>query len=367
MKRFAIPYWLPRLVALVPVSVRGAGRLSDDVDPDRQGTVRLPPGYQIPMGQDRNSGDGKMSPERSSSCTDREGLDPAHPDASGGRAMALFGPDGVLMVDTENRQVADKTLAAIRSFTDAPIKILVNTHIHQRSHGRQCVLRETGRADLRAGESSERDAAATAAAPRQRPAPVAGGPTLAAHARWRPISYNPATRRAAGGDLQHERRDGGLHPDDAVAHRRRHDRALPQGQRDLHRGLLPQLRLSVCRSGQRRIDQGHARCGRPDSEAGRTQRRRSSPDTARWSRSRICCRTRAMLVDILAKVKTLRDQGKSLQDVLAANLTAPYEQDDPGRHAAEQGSLHHRGLRRSRRIFRPWWTASAQCPDADAS
>ena len=37
-----------------------------------------------------------------------EGLDPAHPDASGGRAMALFGPDGVLMVDTENRQVADK-------------------------------------------------------------------------------------------------------------------------------------------------------------------------------------------------------------------------------------------------------------------
>ena len=59
-----------------------------------------------------------------------EGLDPAHPDASGGRAMVLFGPDGVLMVDTQNRQVAEKTLKAIRSFTDAPIKILVNTHIH---------------------------------------------------------------------------------------------------------------------------------------------------------------------------------------------------------------------------------------------
>ena len=44
--------------------------------------------------------------------------------------MALFGPDGVLMVDTQNRQVADKTLAAIRSFTNAPIRILVNTHIH---------------------------------------------------------------------------------------------------------------------------------------------------------------------------------------------------------------------------------------------
>jgi hypothetical protein len=32
-----------------------------------------------------------------------------------------------------------------------------------------------------------------------------------------------------------------------------------------------------------------------------------------------------MLVDILARVKTLRDQGKSLKDVLAANLTAPYD------------------------------------------
>jgi cyclase len=34
---------------------------------------------------------------------------------------------------------------------------------------------------------------------------------------------------------------------------------------------------------------------------------------------------RAMLVDIRAKVKTLRDQGKSLKEVLAANLTAPYD------------------------------------------
>ncbi len=32
-----------------------------------------------------------------------------------------------------------------------------------------------------------------------------------------------------------------------------------------------------------------------------------------------------MLVDIMAKVKKLRDQGKSLDEVLAANLTAPYD------------------------------------------
>jgi cyclase len=39
---------------------------------------------------------------------------------------------------------------------------------------------------------------------------------------------------------------------------------------------------------------------------------------------------RAMLVDILAKVKTLRSQGTSLKDVLAANLTAPYDETTLG-------------------------------------
>jgi hypothetical protein len=37
-----------------------------------------------------------------------------------------------------------------------------------------------------------------------------------------------------------------------------------------------------------------------------------------------------MLVDILAKVKTLRDQGKSLKEVLAASLTAPYDKATQG-------------------------------------
>jgi hypothetical protein len=39
---------------------------------------------------------------------------------------------------------------------------------------------------------------------------------------------------------------------------------------------------------------------------------------------------RAMLVDITAKVKALRAQGKSLKDVLAANLTAPYDAKTQG-------------------------------------
>src|SRR6186997_1970954 len=97
--------------------------------PTGKGPFTFPEGFQIPWDRIQIMVTEKMSPNLFV-LHGSQGLDPAHPDASGGRAMALFGPDGVLMVDTENRQVAEKTLKAIRSFTDGPIRVLVNTHIH---------------------------------------------------------------------------------------------------------------------------------------------------------------------------------------------------------------------------------------------
>ena len=46
---------------------------------------------------------------------------------------------------------------------------------------------------------------------------------------------------------------------------------------------------------------------------------------------------RAMLVDILAKVTTLRNQGKTLKEVLAANLTAPYDKTTQGDTQQQRG------------------------------
>src|SRR5260221_8767767 len=97
--------------------------------PPGKGPFTFPAGYQTPWDKIEIMVTAKMSPNLFV-LHGSEGLDPAHPDASGGRAMALFGADGVLLVDTENRQVAEKTLKAIRSFSTAPIKSLVNTHIH---------------------------------------------------------------------------------------------------------------------------------------------------------------------------------------------------------------------------------------------
>ena len=94
-----------------------------------KGPFSFPAGYETPWEKIQIAVTEKMSPNLFV-LHGSQGLDSAHPDASGGRAMALFGPDGVLLVDSQNRQVASKTLAALRSFTSAPIKLLVNTHIH---------------------------------------------------------------------------------------------------------------------------------------------------------------------------------------------------------------------------------------------
>jgi len=59
------------------------------------------------------------------------GLDPSHEDAAGGRIGVLAGPDGVLMIDSQYAQLGEKVLAAVRRISNAPIRYLVNTHIHR--------------------------------------------------------------------------------------------------------------------------------------------------------------------------------------------------------------------------------------------
>jgi cyclase len=59
------------------------------------------------------------------------GIDPSHDDAAGGRIGVLAGPDGILMIDSQYAQLGEKVLAALRRISNAPIRYLVNTHIHR--------------------------------------------------------------------------------------------------------------------------------------------------------------------------------------------------------------------------------------------
>ena len=51
-------------------------------------------------------------------------------DGQGGRMAALVGPEGVFLVDAQFPAVTDKIVAAIKALSPAPLRFLVNTHVH---------------------------------------------------------------------------------------------------------------------------------------------------------------------------------------------------------------------------------------------
>jgi glyoxylase-like metal-dependent hydrolase (beta-lactamase superfamily II) len=51
-------------------------------------------------------------------------------DGQGGTVSVLAGNDGVFVVDTQFAPLTEKLVAAIRSFSDKPIRFVVNTHLH---------------------------------------------------------------------------------------------------------------------------------------------------------------------------------------------------------------------------------------------
>lgn len=83
---------------------------------------------------------------------------------AGGNTTVFFGSDGVLIVDTQFAPMAPKILAAVRDLTDAPIRYVVNTHVHGDHTGGNEAIAKAGR--FRAGGNVVGDigAAATATA-----------------------------------------------------------------------------------------------------------------------------------------------------------------------------------------------------------
>jgi glyoxylase-like metal-dependent hydrolase (beta-lactamase superfamily II) len=51
-------------------------------------------------------------------------------EGSGGTIGIFTGPDGIFMVDTQYAPLSDKIVAAIKKVSNAPIKFVVDTHVH---------------------------------------------------------------------------------------------------------------------------------------------------------------------------------------------------------------------------------------------
>ena len=78
------------------------------------------------------------------------GLDPGHQDAAGGRIGVLAGADGIFMKSrcASHAPLTDKVVAAIKRISPAPIRFLVNTHVHGDHTGGDANLRQDGSYDL---------------------------------------------------------------------------------------------------------------------------------------------------------------------------------------------------------------------------
>jgi cyclase len=288
-----------------------------------KGPYTFPEGYQTPWDKIQIMVTEKMSPNLFV-LHGSEGLDPAHPDASGGRAMALFGPDGVLMVDTENRQVAEKTLKAIRSFTAAPIKVLVNTHIHSDHTGANAFFAKEGavifsQENLRNEmvRPPSRGNGQPGPAPDTAGIPVAtygynptgpGQPALTFNMNGETVDFIPMMPSHTAGDtIVRFRKANVIYIEDF--YRNFGYPFADQANGGSIRGMLDATDLIEKMAG-------------PDTTL--------VPGHGTLVKKNDLLAYRSMLVDILAKVKMLRDQGKSLKEVLAANLTAPYDKTTQG-------------------------------------
>ena len=288
-----------------------------------KGPYTFPEGYQTPWDKIQIMVTEKMSPNLFV-LHGSEALDPAHPDSSGGRAMALFGPDGVLLVDTENRQVAEKTLKAIRSFTDGPIKVLVDTHIHSDHTGANAFFAKQG-----ALIYSQEDLQSEMMRP---PARANGQPAPAPDMAGIPVGtykYNPATpgQPAVTFTMNGEIVDfipmmpSHTAGDTIVRFRKANVIYIEDFYRNFGYPFADQANGGSIRGMLDAVDLIQKIAG-PDTTL--------VPGHGTLIKKNDLNAYRAMLVDILAKVKTLRDQGKSLSDVLAANLTAPYDKSTQG-------------------------------------
>jgi glyoxylase-like metal-dependent hydrolase (beta-lactamase superfamily II) len=290
-----------------------------------KGPFSFPDGYQTPWEKIEIRVVEKMSPNLFV-LHGSQGLDPAHPDASGGRAMVLFGPDGILMVDTQNRQVAEKTLKAIRSFTDAPFRVLVNTHVHSDHTGANAFF--AGQGALIYSQENLRDEML------RQPPRANGQPAPAPDMAGIPkATYRYHDSRAAGSEpavtftMNGETVDfipmmpSHTAGDTIVQFRKANVIYIEDFYRNFGYPFADQANGGSIFGMLAAVDLIEKIAG-PDTTL--------IPGHGTLVTRKDLLPYRAMLVDILAKVKKLREQGRSLQEVLAANLTAPYDKTTLG-------------------------------------
>ncbi len=90
-------------------------------------------------------------------------------EGQGGTISVLAGPDGVLLVDSQFAPLTDKLVAAVKAVSNQPIRYLVNTHIHGDHIGGNENFAKLGALIFSRDQLRERLAQSNPAAPRALP------------------------------------------------------------------------------------------------------------------------------------------------------------------------------------------------------
>ena len=280
--------------------------------PPGKGPYEFPSGYQTPWDKIEMLVTEKLAPNLYS-LHGSAGLDPAHPDAAGGRVAVLFGSDGVLMVDTQDPQLASKTLDTIRTFTNAPIKVVVNSHIHPDHTGGNAFFAKQGAVIF--AQDNLREEMLNAPGNANRAPDPAGVPTVTY--RYGAPGTPAVTIQMNGETVDFIPMMPSHTAGDTIV---RFNKANVIYIEDFYRNF-----------GYPFADQANGGSIKGMIEAVDLIEKLAGPDTTlvpghgTLVTKKELLGYRAMLVDILAKVQNLRNQGKSLDEVLAANLTGLYD------------------------------------------
>jgi cyclase len=231
--------------------------------------------------------------------------------------VVLFGPQGALMVDAQFTQLQQKVLETIRTFTDAPIRIVVNTHLHGDHTGGDAFFAKQG-ALLFSREELRDELLQPAAGANGAPAPAPDAASLPVVTYPLGAPGSSAVKIYLDGEVVDFISAPASHTGGDTIIRFEHANAVAIG--DFYRNY-----------GYPVIDLAHGGSVEGLLSAIDVVEKIAGDDTTvipghgTLVKKADLLPYRAMVADVLAKTKQLVAQGKSLNDVLAANLTAPYD------------------------------------------
>ncbi|WP_213803123.1 MBL fold metallo-hydrolase [Granulicella sp. dw_53] len=254
--------------------------------------------------------------------TGSPGADAGHPEAAGGRIGILAGPERVLMVDATYAPLSDRLAAAIKQINPGPIRFLIDTHYHPDHTGGNPNFAKMGA--LIFAREEVRQALVT-------PPPPAVLAAVGDAASWKDPERLPIVTYSAGAPVKihfdGETVDliplpsGHTNGDTMIRFETANVIMIGDFYRNYGYPFVDATRGASFKGTLEAIDQ---LLGIADANTKLVPGHGSMPTLADVKAYR------DMILDIRAKVQAMVANGSSLQQVIVAKLTAPYDAKVPG-------------------------------------